>query len=1007
MPLFICSFRCKKLKGKGFKISNLYLIMSNLTKFNKRFKIPEKVKDTNKKGFWAYNSQLGENLQKEANTKNSLKYQGSFNPNKVNDYINPPLSNVDIVVNKVINKKKLNSKEKIIYQNYIDKKNQDLDKDFYNLEKFGRLAKVSTKEGRQRLLFKTLEYLIEKEDYNSVAKIYWKFKEDDLKLDEKLEKEFNHLLLKMESIIDKIDIIKLQMVDHHSSQPPLTQKEFKLDPFQKEMFDNIDNGISTIVQAPTGSGKTMGAGYVCTKGRTLYISPTYPLALQFAAYIEPVIGSNVPIISDDYKTYIDYDKLIDKLNKTQVVVCTPNAMLDYLPLITNTFDWIIFDEIHMIGKLEGSSMEDIARLFINSNFLALSATIGNVTELQQWFELIEHKNVEIIKSEKRFFNLQKHIYLNSEDTIERLHPLSMINPEDFRNGSVLKKELQPTPPDIWDLAMKLKKITPLYDLDPYDYFDKENRITLDTSYQYFKDILVRMCDLIQNENYSIKIENLISNFRKEYIKKEEVDIYKLVNKLTKIDTEKTPAILFQSNSVLLMKIVKDLATEISKKENDKYPSLLSERYKIEKNAKKILKQQEKNKIDELQDKKIDKMQKSISVSDEVITPPEVTHLQEPTKEFNYNMNNYIFPATIVMEWVDNLKKFFPNKGDNYHWLLILLWRGIGIYVKGLPEEYLSLVQSLACSKKLSIVFSDLSLVFGVSMPFRSSVILSDNNNDNLNSMIYHQMAGRAGRRGLDKEGNVIFVGYPWERVKELSTCNIPDIKGIDTMVYSVDMAKKLQIGDHINWDNIKKNFIHPDITNEVSLKFYQDITENISEGGGWELSNTDTLHHLHMCWKLRYNKECFIVPLILPEIEKLFSQVDPTIEKNQVDLAFILSHFINIYESTNEKYILNDIPEEHHLLNKYKNASDDMSLDLCKKIDASIYISILNNRIIELNEDYQNDIIRNRLYEFYKKVTIVQNYFYYEGKVTLTRVFGKLLTRLWWIYHMSSPLLKD
>jgi superfamily II RNA helicase len=38
------------------------------------------------------------------------------------------------------------------------------------------------------------------------------------------------------------------------------------------------------------------------------------------------------------------------------------------------------------------------------------------------------------------------------------------------------------------------------------------------------------------------------------------------------------------------------------------------------------------------------------------------------------------------------------------------------------------------------------------MPFRTVVILNDIHNDNLDTMLYHQMSGRAGRRGLIKRG---------------------------------------------------------------------------------------------------------------------------------------------------------------------------------------------------------------------------------------------------------------
>ena len=100
----------------------------------------------------------------------------------------------------------------------------------------------------------------------------------------------------------------------------------------------------------------------------------------------------------------------------------------------------------------------------------------------------------------------------------------------------------------------------------------------------------------------------------------------------------------------------------------------------------------------------------------------------------------------------NRDTFFPRDCDCYHWVLMLLYRGIGIYCKGLPDPYLRIVQQMANDKQLAVVLRDKELLFGVSMPYRTAVILDD---DELDSMEYRQMAGRAGRRGHDTEGNVI------------------------------------------------------------------------------------------------------------------------------------------------------------------------------------------------------------------------------------------------------------
>ena len=50
----------------------------------------------------------------------------------------------------------------------------------------------------------------------------------------------------------------------------------------------------------------------------------------------------------------------------------------------------------------------------------------------------------------------------------------------------MNKSLQPTPPNVWELAIKLKNIYDLGDLDPYVFFNREKRIELDDSNNYFE-----------------------------------------------------------------------------------------------------------------------------------------------------------------------------------------------------------------------------------------------------------------------------------------------------------------------------------------------------------------------------------------------------------------------------------------------------------------------------------------------------------------------------------------
>jgi replicative superfamily II helicase len=98
------------------------------------------------------------------------------------------------------------------------------------------------------------------------------------------------------------------------------------------------------------------------------------------------------------------------------------------------------------------------------------------------------------------------------------------------------------------------------------------------------------------------------------------------------------------------------------------------------------------------------------------------------------------------------------------------------------------------------------------MPIVSCVIYNDPYVvDDLDSMLFHQMAGRAGRRGYTKKGNVIFAGYSWERIQELSISSIPNIVGIDSINYSglhAQVISQIQ-KNKLYWESIYYNYLVP------------------------------------------------------------------------------------------------------------------------------------------------------------------------------------------------------
>jgi superfamily II RNA helicase len=940
------------------------------------------------RGFWEYSIFQKVVIQnEEQNIKMSLKPENSFNPKLIHQYINPELSRPEKIYNNVNNGtlKKLNSTEKIIYDKYVNDLNELIKNDMIEIKKKGINANLKTKEGKIHLMMTILESEIEKNNIENIANIYLRLKDEKITDDIKIK--YEKLILKMNDLIENFDLIKFQFEKLHSQMPPLNEKKFiKFDDWQINVINNIDNNISTILSAPTSAGKTVLAGYTVTKGRALYIVPTDALAWQVSSYLSGILNTDVPIITLTYQTIPKRDEFIKKLNLSNAIVGTADTILDYLPLINTNFKWLIFDEVHMIGKNEGFAMESIIKSLHEIPFLALSATIGNVVYLEQWFRQLSNKQLQTIVCNKRFFNLQKYYYDGKTNQINLINPLSMVKITEFEDKSIKKSCLDPTPVDTWSLVNKLLNHgIQLDNLDPYKYFEKTERIELSKSIKYFYDLV---CFLSDNfENYS-KIINKILTEYSDIIVNKKTNLIKLMKQ---INTEnKGPAIIFQQNTISCLKIVRKLSEDIDKLEIKTYPNLYDIRLKNEKQQKINAKKNEKHEQNLTQKQEFKKMLEEKKEEkkdlDETINSPHPDFVFSKEK-----INDFL-----IEEYHSKYKKYFPNNNSDYHFLIRLLWRGIGVYVVGLPDNYLRLVQTMSTKKKLGFVFSDISLVFGVSMPFRTSIIYTDDGIlDNLDPMIYHQMAGRAGRRCLDKEGNVIFVGYSWDRIKELSKSSIPNVTGLYKPLFTFNSATSLSKNTvnyslcNLNWLNNKNN------------NFNNLITQNYNTI--WSNYKTDDYNLNYLQWILRYGNDAITSCVLIPYIQKYFNTTNPNNEPDQIELSYFLSNFIDIKFSNNTYDNLSKFSSQYKKLkiDEIKNILATKNIVINNNIDCKIWLSIRNNLLVEFDDD-----LRQELFNYNIKIRALQHYFFHTKQVTLAKLFGKLLTRIWWIYHSSSPVIR-
>jgi hypothetical protein len=76
------------------------------------------------------------------------------------------------------------------------------------------------------------------------------------------------------------------------------------------------------------------------------------------------------------------------------------------------------------------------------------------------------------------------------------------------------------------------------------------------------------------------------------------------------------------------------------------------------------------------------------------------------------------------------------------------------------------------------------------------------------------------------------------------------------------------------------------------------------------------------------------------------------------------------------------------------------------KVDNKVFLSIQQNSLLQCSTIQETDKLRQRLKQFSNTIKHIQHYCYHSNITCLSKIMGKLLTRIWWIYHTSSPVMK-
>ncbi|KAI0415135.1 hypothetical protein F5X98DRAFT_389297 [Xylaria grammica] len=606
---------------------------------------------------------------------------------------------------------------------------------------------------------------------------------------------------------------------------------FEPDAWQRSVLDSIDANDSLFIVAPTSSGKTFISFYAMEKilrgdddGVLVYVAPTKALVNQIAAEIHARFRKRYHHEGKSVWAIHTRDYRVNNPTGCQILVTVPHVLQIMLLSPSNANSWskrvkrIIFDEVHCIGQADDGIIWEQLLLMAPCPIIALSATVGNPEEFCEWLKISQTSkgfNFRMITHNIRYSDLRAFHYAPPEgfefkglrrdnqfpvpgldrpnratSSFQFIHPIATLA---NRTGVDLE-ELSLEPRDALTLWEEMNKLqTEKFPLDDSLYPPQASSGILRKSdallwIQRLKNILAAW---MQDDTspfdqvcYNLGPDRMArhsSNSEKEQashtsrgsseqplpIKNgERSSTFALLCDLYKEDG--LPAILFNYDRVecertlefVLQRLV--AAEEGWKESNRGWQKDLRE-YELWKSAK------DKRKIPKKGTEKLTKHERMREEANTDVSRWESFDPKRPQEDFSFADN-----SRLTRSELEGFIKSLDGENIRPH-LFSALERGIAVHHAGMNRSYRQVVEILFRKGFLTAVIATGTLALGINMPCKTVAFVGDS--AYLTTLNYRQGAGRAGRRGFDLLGNVVFSNISKMRAYELMSSRLPDLKG--------------------------------------------------------------------------------------------------------------------------------------------------------------------------------------------------------------------------------------